>query len=128
MPLSGGREETVTFQFGPLVGTRVIGPHVVEPIDTVRASEQVELVIVGNHRVIRPSGRDLAGWWPAFMGASDQELPSVVRVLQRIQVKGDQIVEKVAFDLASKNVEFRPKNVQRVAVASRGPRAGRDGS
>lgn len=42
---SGDRYVANAFLLAPAVRTRVIGPDVVEPGDTVRAAEEVELVV-----------------------------------------------------------------------------------
>lgn len=57
------------------------------------------------------------------MAVSNEELPLVCRVLELIEVKSDEIVEKVALHLATKHVESGAEYVQRVTISPSGPSA-----
>ena len=56
--------------------------------------------------------------WSAIDGVLNQYLPPITCLLQRIQIECDEVVEKVAFDLATKNVKLATQDVQGVSVAS----------
>lgn len=62
------------------------------------------------------------------MAVLNEELPFVRRILELIEVKRNQIVEEVAFNLAPKYVEPGSNYVQRMAISTSGPRARRNGA
>jgi hypothetical protein len=51
---SGNRYIPNALLFAPTVGARIIGPDIVEPRDAIRTTEEIELVIPRDDRVIRP--------------------------------------------------------------------------
>lgn len=57
-------------------------------------------------------------WRSAINCVLNQDLPPITCLLQRIQVERNKIIEEVAFDLASENVELATQNVQGMSVAS----------
>lgn len=56
--------------------------------------------------------------WSAVNCVLNQYLPPITCLLQRIQIECDEVVEKVAFDLATENVKLATQDVQGVSVAS----------
>ena len=77
------------------------------------------------HGVIRPRWRELPLRRARAVAAGNEHLPAVVGHLQLVQVKCREIIHKVAFHLATKDVNFRAQNIQGVAVSAGGPRPGR---
>lgn len=57
--------------------------------------------------------------WPSIDGVLNQYLPSIRRLLQCVQVKCDQIVEKVTLHLTTEDVDLAAKYVQSMSVAAR---------
>jgi hypothetical protein len=51
---SGHRYIPNALLFRPAVRARIIGPDIVEPGNTIRATEEIELIIPRDNRVIRP--------------------------------------------------------------------------
>ena len=119
MALARGGNVPDAVQFRPEISARIVGPDVVEPSSAVRATEpgccvsvwsinrtlggilQEQLVLPGDHAVVRSRGRDRRR---AITAIRDQDVPSVALRLKRIQIKGDQIIKKVALDLSAKYV------------------------
>lgn len=140
MSFASRRNISNAFELSPRVRVRVVGPYIVEPRDTIstaksvsslvschasfasRLYSQVKPVTPCDHGVISTRGRDLAVRWPAVNCVLDQNLPSVTRLLQSVQIERNKVVEEVAFDLTTENVELASKNIQGVSVASRGAR------
>lgn len=60
------------------------------------------------------------------MAVPYQELPLIPRILELIQVKSHQIIEKVAFNLSTKDVDLGAENIQSVAITPSWARTGRD--
>lgn len=56
--------------------------------------------------------------WSAIDRVLNQDLPPITCLLQRIQIERNEIVEKVAFDLASKDIKLATQDVQGMAIAS----------
>lgn len=50
------------------------------------------------------------------MAIPNKEFPLVPRVLKLVQVETNQVVEEIAFDLSTKNIKSRAKDVESVAV------------
>jgi hypothetical protein len=55
-------------------------------------------------------------WGSAIDRILYQDLPSICRLLERIQIESDQIIEEVALDLASKHVDLAAKNIEGMSV------------
>ena len=53
-----------------------------------------------------------------------EDFPAVAGNLQRIEVKGDEVIEEKPLHLSSKDVYFGAQDVQRMPVSTRGPRRG----
>lgn len=60
------------------------------------------------------------------MAIVNQKLPFIRRILKLIEIKGDKIVEKVTFDLTTKNVELGAQNINGVTITSCWTRVGRN--
>lgn len=141
MSFAGRRDISNAFELRPRVRVRVVGPYIVEPRDTIstakpgsslvschvsstsRLYSQVEPVAPRDHGVISTRGWDLPVRWSAINRVLDENLPSVARLLQSIQIERNEVVEEVAFDLTTKDVEFATQDVQGVSVASGRTRA-----
>jgi hypothetical protein len=84
-----------------------------------RSDVQIELVVPLNYSVIG-SGR---GHWPllwaSVSGVFYKDFPLIAWYLQRVEIKGDKIVEEMALDLSAKHVEFRSDDVQCVTIPAR---------
>ena len=83
-----------------------------------RFNSQIKSVAPCDHCVVCSCRWDLAMRWSAVNCVLNQYLPPITRLLQRIQIECDEIVEKVAFDLASEDVKLAAQNVQGMSVAS----------
>jgi hypothetical protein len=57
-------------------------------------------------------------WRSAIDRVLYQDLPSICRLLKRIQIESDQIVEEVALNLASKHVDLAAKNIEGVSIST----------
>lgn len=68
--------------------------------------------------MIRPRRRHLAVSGRRVARILNQELPLIRRVLQGIQIESYQVIEKVSFDLASEDVDFRTQDIERMAISS----------
>lgn len=78
--------------------------------------------------MVRSSSGDFADGGSTTVGVLNKHLPPVVGHLQLVQVEGGEIVHKVTLNLTTKNVDLGSEDVQGVAVATRRPSAGRQGS
>jgi hypothetical protein len=86
-----------TIQFRPEVGRWIIRPYIVEPSCAVSATKEKQLVLPGDNGMIcsrRGERGSISAIW-------NENFPVVARSLERVQVKGDQVVEKVTFDLTA---------------------------
>lgn len=68
--------------------------------------------------MVRSGRRNLTRRWTTVCAVRDENFPSIVRNLQRIQIKCDQIIEEEALDLATEDVYPRPQNVQGMTIAA----------
>lgn len=59
------------------------------------------------------------------MTIPNEKFPFIGRILKLVQVKSNQIIEEVAFDLSPEHIELGAQYIQCMAVASSGPRRGR---
>lgn len=100
-------------------------PDVIEPLYAICTAEQVQLVAPSDHRMVRSRWGYLTMWWSAVYGILYEDLPTVRGLLQCVQVECDEVVEKVAFYLSAKDVDFAAENVQGMSVAARRSRARR---
>lgn len=66
--------------------------------------------------------------WSTVDSVLNQDFPSVTGLLESVQVKCDQIIEKVAFNLTTEDVELAPKNIESMSVSTGRPRTGRKGA
>jgi hypothetical protein len=112
-------------QLRPLVGSRIVAPYVVEPLESIGAAKEIHLVSVGDYRVVGSRRRYLALVGTRIVTVRYQKLPFVLWHLQLVEIESGQIVHEVALDLSTENVDLGPENVQRVAVATGRPRSGR---
>lgn len=79
---------------------------------------QVESVGPGHDRVVGAGGRRAALRRDLVFGVWQQDLPAAGRGLQRVEVKGDEVVEEEAFNLATEDVDFGAQDVQCMSVAA----------
>ena len=78
----------------------------------VSADLQVHLIIVGNHRVVRPRG------WGSWRRLGRQKyLPAVIGHLQLVQVESRKIIHEVTLDLAAEDEDLGAEDVERMTVA-----------
>lgn len=124
MSFSRGGNIPNAVKLGPCDLFGVVGPYVVEPLRTIGATEtvnllavqatkvskkdlQIQFIVPGNDCVICPSRWYLAFWRSSFLAVLDEHVPLAVRVLQGVQVKRDQVVEEVTFNLTAKDIYLR---------------------
>lgn len=125
------------FELRPRVCVGIIRPHIIEPGHAVGAAEaenallacrpdpekaahlQIQSITPGDHGVICPRGWYLSMWWTTVDCVLYKNLPPITGLLKRIQIKCDQIVEKVSLNLPTKYVDLAAQDVQSVAVSSR---------
>jgi len=62
--------------------------------------------------------------WTAINRVLNQNFPPITCLLQGVQIECDEVIEKVALDLATKNVKLAPQDVQGMSVASWRARTG----
>jgi hypothetical protein len=122
---SGNRNIANAIERGPAVGSRVIAPNVIEPLETVGATETAEFdqtcnclrvtfeslqehfVVICYDGVIRSGRRKFPLWWRSPITVGDQHLPSVVRHLKLVQVKCCKVIHEVTLNLTPENVDLR---------------------
>lgn len=86
---------------------------------------QEELVIPGDHRVIRPSRRRLSSRRTSIICIADQDLPAIACLLQRVEIESNQVIEKVVLDLSTENVYLRAEYIQCMSISASGPLSSR---
>ena len=84
---------------------------------------QIELVVPRDHGVVGASLGRYALGRRLLLCVWQQHLPPTRRRLQRVEVKGDQVVEEEALDLTSEYVDLGAEDVQGMSVAARRTRA-----
>ena len=99
-----------------------IRPDVVEPMYAISTAEKIQLIAPGDHGVVCSRWWDLAVRRSAIDGVLDQDFPPVRRLLKRVEVESYQIVEKVALDLSTKDVDLAAEDVECMAVSPWRPR------
>jgi hypothetical protein len=62
--------------------------------------------------------------WTPIDGVLYQDLPPVRCLLQCIEIERNEVVEEIALDLSSENVNFASKDIERMTVSSWWPRTG----
>ncbi len=72
---------------------------------------QVQLVIETDNRVVGSCRWDLTRGRTAFVAIFNEKLPLITGILQLIQVKSDQIIEEIPFNLPSENIKPGAKNI-----------------
>lgn len=60
-------------------------------------------------------------WWSAIDRVLNEYLPSIGRLLQRIEIECYEVVEEIAFHLAAEDVDLAAEYVQCVAISSGRP-------
>ena len=68
------------------------------------AGLQIQLIIPADNGVIGSRGWYGALGYPSIVAIGDQHFPFAVLVLQGVEVKCKQVVEKVSFDLTAKYI------------------------
>lgn len=122
LAFAGSGNVANTIELTPFIDCRIIAPYVVEPLIAIGTAEsmiqrsiinvicrrgtlgdyvQVELIVEGNHSVIRPR---LGSWvWPRFT-VRDEHFPSIGLHLQLVKIKSTEVIHEVPFHLAAKDV------------------------
>jgi hypothetical protein len=61
--------------------------------------------------MVCPRWWDLSRCWSSIVGVANEHFPAVGGILELIQVKCHKIVHEVAFNLTTKNINFRTNYV-----------------
>ena len=93
-----------------------------------RSDSQEKLVVVINDRVVRPWSGDRSFRQVTFCCVWNEKLPLVGRVLQGIQIEGNEIVVERPLDLSAKDIDLGSKDIECMPISSTGFGAGRRGS
>lgn len=130
-------------QLSPGICDRVIAPNIIEPLETICATESgglLELYLVPRrfwNLQIKPvipcyNGMVSSRWWDTSISRHlivlDQHLPAIGRYLKLVEVKRNQIIHKVALHLATKYVNFRSEDIQGMPISSSRPWTSRHSS
>ena len=86
---------------------------------------QIKAVVPGDDGVISPPERNRFPSYRVVLAVRDKHLPPVRRASQLVEIERNEVIEEMAVDLATKDVEFRAQDIQSVAVATCGPRGRR---
>ena len=132
MAFSGGGDVSNAIKLRPQICLGIVDPDIVEPSNPVRAPKpiscqqscdarllgyiQEHLVIMADHGVVGSGCRTRAVLTVLFSGRWHEKFPLVGRILQRVQIKGEEVIEEVAFYLSTENVDFGAQDVEGMAV------------
>lgn len=70
----------------------------------MRGSSQVKLILPGHYTVV--GSRRRSGDTAVRSSIRNHDFPAIAGTLKRIEVKSHEIVEKVAFDLTTEDINF----------------------
>lgn len=79
---------------------------------------QVHLLVVRDDRVVGSRGRNAPWGWATAVAILDKNLPSIIRLLKLVQIKGGEVVHEVALDLTTEDVYLGSQDVERVSVST----------
>jgi hypothetical protein len=77
---------------------------------------QIELILKGDHGVVCPGRGGLSGSRSTISCVADQKFPLIGWAFQGIQIEGEQIVEKIFFDLTTEYVDPGTQDIQGVTI------------